>query len=304
MQQSRLGYKLLFEEEAPDGHSLFAGLGELADALAAVRGTDRTRGLAAFLAQILREGQRSCPEAMISELQQVVRERLKGKDEAIGEDWTRRLRRALEADNLSRGGGRPLSAEALYGELLYIAETAEEHYIITAVPAERVISEQAEELREVLLRRLGVLDPDPPETLTTRYTFHLPTKADCIHWWDSLISEVRSAQRGKGFDIERTRQYLTKLDKADTLRLFSLDDQSSLCGCPLVVFDPSTSALNGFNLYYYSDPTKAEYSVSVAKMDSGYLEQWKLLVYSPLENERIKRTRVRLSDVLSAPTGV
>lgn len=320
MQQSRLAYRLLFEEpaikiepspgEAPSGREetklpLFSSMGALATALAQVRGTDRVKGLAAFLAQILREGQRTCPEVMIEQLKTVVKDRLKGKSEKEIAIWTHRLERALVTDNLSRGGGKPLSSEALYGELLYLAETAEDHYIITALPAERVISDKAEELREVLIRRLDIAKLGQSDLPPARYTFHLPTKPDCIHWWDSLISEVRSGVRKDGipFDLEATRAYLKKLDNEDLLRIYYFEDQSSLCGCPIVVFDPISSALSGFNLYYYSE-AKGDYQVSVAKMDPSYLQQWKFLVYSPLENERIKRRRVRLADVLTSPSGI
>lgn len=309
MQQSRLAYRLLFEEPAPDasgGTPLFRSMGELATSLAQVRDTDRVKGLAAFLAQILREGQRTCPDEMIDQLKKVIKDRLQGQDEKTVAAWTHRLGRALETDNLSRGGGKPLSAEALYGELLYLAETAEDHYIITALPAERVISQKAEALREVLIRRLDLADIGQSDLPPARYTFHLPTKPDCIHWWDSLITEVRSGSRaaGKQFDLEATRNYLTKLDDEDLLRVYYFEDQSSLCGCPVVIFDPGLSTLSGFNLYYYSDPAKGDYRVSVAKMDPAYLQQWKFLVYSPLENERIKRKRIRLADVLTSPSGV
>jgi hypothetical protein len=315
MQQSRLAYRLLFEEpaikiELSPGREefvpLFSSMGALATALAQVRGTDRVKGLAAFLAQILREGQRTCPEVMIQELKEVVRDRLKGRSDKELATWTHRLERALVTDNLSRGGGKPLSSEALYGELLYLAETAEDHYIITALPAERVISDKAEALREVLIRRLDIAKLGQSDLSPARYTFHLPTKADCIHWWDSLISEVKSDMRKEGnpFDLHATRNYLKKLDDEDQLRIYYFEDQSSLCGCPIVVFDPGSSTLSGFNLYYYSDPAKGDYQVSVAKMDSSYLQQWKFLFYSHLEHERIKRRRIRLADVLTSPSGI
>ncbi len=291
MLQTRLAYKVLFDEEGPGRGALFSSISDLADEIQRVRPSDRPKNLPSFLSQILNLGLRSCPDSLIEGISQAVEARLQNEPPGVREEWAARVRRALETDNRSRKSGEPLSAEVLYGELLLHAETAEEHYIITAVTAEEAISQRAEPLREILLRRLHVIEADTSITPTTRYTFCLPSGDACTQWWDSLIREAR--QRIPHARSAKMVDYLSFLDQNDYIRVFAVPP--TMCGCPVVVFNPDRPNLAGFNIYYFSDPDKSDESlVSVSKMDPVYLPKWRSLVHSQLENDRVDRTRIHL----------
>lgn len=295
MLQTRLAYKVLFDEEGPGERPLFAGISDLAEEIQRLRASDRPKNLPSFLSQILNLGLRSCPDSLIEGITRAVESRLQDEPAEVREEWTARVRRALETDNRSRKSGEPLSAEVLYGELLLHAETAEEHYIITAIPAEEAISERAEPLREILLRRLHIIEADTSIRPTTRYTFCLPSEDDCTRWWNSLVREAR--QHSPNTQAQDIDKYLHLLDDHDYLRVFAVPPM--LCGCPVVVFNPDKPNLAGFNLYYFSDPSKSEYLVSVSKMDLQYLPKWKSLVHSQLENDRVVRRRIKVPNYRS-----
>lgn len=296
--QSRLAYKLLFDEQGPTGKPLFSSVSELAEAVGTFREQEKgqNRSLSSFLSQILNLGQRSCPPALMDAIEEAVMSRLQGEPSEAQDEWRARVRRALTTDNLSRKSAEPLSAEVLFGELLYLAETAREHYIITAVTAEVALSKRAEPLREALLRRLHMLEADSTLTINTKYTFCLPTDDDCYDWWAALTRAVKNAlrQQGKQFDPDALNAYLTHLEDKGYLSVYVVPP--NLCGCPVVVFDPEEPNLSGYNLYYFSDRNNDEYLVSVAKMDPMYLPKWKSNVYSPLENDRIGRIRFKHND--------
>jgi len=297
--QSRLAYKLLFDEQGPNGSPLFSNVSELAESIGTLRTQEKgpSRSLSSFLSQILNLGQRSCPTDLMKDIEEAVAGRLKDEAPKTQEEWRLRVHRALTTDNLSRKSAEPLSAEVLFGELLYLAETAQEHYIITAVTAEDALSKRAEPLREALLRRLHMLEADTAVIPNTKYTFCLPTDDDCYRWWNSLTRAIKNGmrQRGEQFDPEAIDAYLAHLEKNECLNVYVVPP--SLCGCPVVVFNPDEPNLSGYNLYYFSDPNNDEYLVSVAKMDPGYLPKWKSLVYSPLENDRIGKTRFKHNDL-------
>lgn len=290
--------RLLFDQPDSTAPSIFGRPLALAELLAE-HGlySGEVASIKAFLIQIIERGERPCPDRLKNAICDAVRLKLADLPEEEREQKAELVGRAIEVDDIVRRTALPLSAEALYFELQNLSGSAAEHYIITSRPAEQVASDRAVTLRGILLQRLGLkgLIDSPnarqkPHKIETRYTFCLPSEHAAKRFWLALFHEIRSMADAKRqpLDQKKVHKALTQLDEQNALRVFAVPP--FLCGCPVVVFDPNTAIPCGFVLYYY--PGEKRDLVSVARMDTTYLETWKELVHGPLEIDQIDRKRV------------
>jgi hypothetical protein len=290
--------RLLFDQPDSTEPSIFGKPADLAEFLFK-HGlySGQVLSIQAFLTQIIQRGERSCPERLAAAICEAVRLKLAGRPEAEREQKAEFVRRAIEVDDVVRRTALPMSAEALYFELLNLSASAADHYIITSRPAEQVVSDRADNLRGILLQRLGLkalIDAASPRqktpTIDTRYTFCLPGEHAAQRFWRALFHEIRAMADAKRrpFDQAKVQKTIKQLDQQDALRVFSVPQ--FLCGCPVAVFDPNTADPSGFVFYYHTREKRD--LVSVAQMDPTSLETWKELVHGPLEIDQIERKRV------------
>jgi len=291
--------RLLLGELGPDGRPLFASPSELGRAITQspkyrkLYGGSKERSLKSFLAQILR-GTRRCPSELVKAITWAVETRLSDADLEVRREWSRKVREALLVEGPT-GTSRPLSSKEQFENLLILAESAAEHFIITAMPAESVSSLRAEKLTDILVRRLGLDNRAEEEALSpTEYSFHFPSYEHCISWWRHLARRLHSSLRAASVANGVERQ-LVKLDEEDRIRVFEVPRE--VCGCPVVVFDPESSQPNGFNLYYHAGGLRDDV-VSVSSMDEEYIKRWHDYVFWPLKYNELESRRVMAAEAL------
>lgn len=276
---------VLFESNGPAGSPLFKSITDLAREI--VKRTQEPQAkeasLVSFLSQIL-QGQRACPAKTAEAIELAVKHRLGRVPDSEVESWIARVRRAIEMDRLARSDLDEFHPELLYYQLENTAEEASEHFIITAEPVEEIEAPRADPLREILLRRLGLINlKDAP---TTSYTFCLPSEDSCVGWWMALFQEIRDTHSAsRSLKVKDLIKKLQALERDGNLRLLAVSP--ALCGVPVVVFNPKNKP-TGFVFFYHSIGSK----VSIAKMDRPYVEDWKKNVYRRLSDGREKSERV------------
>jgi hypothetical protein len=268
----------------PGGRRFFKNAGELAVEIARLRPEyKKSKSLASFLHQIL-EGDRHCPAALQEGIQDALRSRLAGESESVRNQWLHRFVSAMHARL-----PEPADARDTFDEVLVRARAAQEHFIITTRPAEQERhNPEAETLSAVLQERLGlltetgVIPSDAP-----RYTFCLPSREKIIEFWRSVFRDIQSKT---GLPASEVESRLCAVNK-EHLRVYQVP--TILCGCPLVVFEPSSDAV-GFNLYYHATALGG-IEVSVARLDKDYVADWKSFVFYPFRDGDIETLQVQYS---------
>ena len=293
--------------DALAGNPLFKGTSALAAALikgGSARGSHGkdVKRLATYLSQVLvyEDPRRSRPlsDTLRDQVLEAVQGRLREiplEDEAV-EDWLRRMRNAMELDAVSRAAPSPLNAEQLFYEVVDLAQTAAEQFIITTQPAELVTSLRARTLNEILLNRLGLdqlAEEGSAGVPRAKYVFNFPSESVGKRFWRSLTRGVaRQTPEGiAGVDQEKVRAALQRL--VDSKHLVVQEIPAYMCACPTVVFEPDENRAVGFNLYYHSY-LGDQPLVSLAKMDRGSLEFWRNNFFLVIIEEHVKVTPIAI----------
>jgi len=301
-------FRVLFETPvgALSDRPLFATPTDLAEKMVSwgIRPDTSPRSLASYLNQILSRGDRNFSDQLREDVCKAIVHLFSSPDLSCAtisnadiEKWQGRLCRAIIADNASRALPLPLNVEQLTFELFSSAEDAKEQFIITSSPAEAVRTEHAVTLRNILLRRVGLLrlaDTGVYEAKTeTQYTFNFPTLEMATGWWDALFEEVDSRARNSLHDSlkpEKVHETLVHLNRSGVLVVQVIPPE--MCALPVVAFDPLATNACAYVFFYHEgirqNGTGSTLSyLSLAKLDRHAYAIWRETAYRVIRRGRV-----------------
>ncbi len=270
--------KLLTAESAEDGQPLFPNAAKLADAvIAASPDTYTNPKTTAALLNFVFRCERKCSPELRDAIFKSVRARLTKQPRRVQDDWIQRLGRAADAlsaevADMQRSQSPP--DEEQFGAMIAQAKVCKEQFIITPFTAEEDDEmRQASQLNQLLLELLG-LCPPLPNLPQTAYCFLLPAESKAHEFWKKLKDKAEAACRKKGEDAATVAPRLKSLDKADKLMVYVVPPY--ICGCPIVVFDPTSRFSTAFSFGYH-----AKNVIDAIQWDAAAIIEWKKNVHGP-----------------------
>lgn len=232
---------LLVSESADDGYPLFANSAKLAEAISAVspKHYKNPKTTAALLNFVFR-CERTCSDSLRDAILKAVSTRLIKQPRKVQDEWIKRVGTAVDALSGEVAKAQLSQSprdEDQFDALLSAARVASEHFIVTATPAELEEDDlgYAAALNSLLIEILGLyplIQADAP----TRYRFLLPSEVQARDFWRQLkmkVDALHDSQDAKTKVSER----LAELDRTDALEVYVVP--TYICGCPIVVFNPS-----------------------------------------------------------------
>jgi hypothetical protein len=274
---------ILFDDPVlPGGKPLFRSQSDLANAIQDQweHGTANPSTLRVFVSQVMRLKSPPSPKLRVA-IQNAVKKRLEPLSPAVAQSNLDQLAEAFaqlaEASKRpSANPEEPLDDVAEFAKMEEDARRASVHFILTIRPAELRDSKKADTLKRELVSRLRGASVNGRGKV--RYIFNLPKEETAMLLWLGLLRFLREQNSD-----ENAEDWLKELERDHRLRLNVVD--WVYCIPPMVVYNPDEEdGFTGYVLEYHQ-----RNSVSVARLSSGTLEQWKEHVYLPLTNEGRQR---------------
>jgi hypothetical protein len=274
--------------DALDGaEPVFESYAKLAEAVARVSkyGADEKskRSFVTFLAQI-RHGRRRCPDelrvAILTASERALLQRGDTPEEVAA--LMARLEDGLATPPRRTSAAQRFEPNALFSQLLEESKKAKTHFILTALPAEAVSGPHADQLKQVLIDRLGLAGSTFRHG-ATRYVFHFPQESAARFFWSALLDDISGEDHLGGSEdpttplsAEVASQRLRDLDLRNQLQTWIVDPYH--CASSTVVFDPDEQdTRSGYHLYYHRE------QVSICQMDPHSLDFWFRNLYWQIE---------------------
>ena len=276
--------QILTETPTQDGRPLFANAAKLGEAVAAAspKKYKQPKTTAALITFVFRKD-RACTEHLRAIILAVTKSRLVGVSSQLQADWVSRVGHAIDFHNASFAKKRANtlhSDDEEFDRLLMESKTAEEHFIITPLTAEqeRDIS-RAQQLTRTLLERLSLTEK-AREPEKTKYKFLLPSEETIEIFWKNLFSEALQTA-GDRADRSWLKKRLIALEADEHLRVYLVP--SYICGCPIVVFNPTSRFASAFSFGYNENNV-----VNVIEWHFKEIGEWAKNVFKafkPVESE-------------------
>ncbi|WP_430408784.1 hypothetical protein [Kordia sp.] len=171
-------------------------------------------------------------------------------------------------------------------------EKASEIIIVTLEPAELHHSIYADELKNQLLYKLGVIKPTPEYSnlVEANYKFFLPNSKNsliAIKFWKSLRNRLNEEY---SMNIQLADKTLTEINNLGKLKVYTIDEE--LCCFPVIALQYNSIKITSFCVSYVrNDPSVARYSDDVTQLwKDTHLK--KLLTFSEQGLNEIKFTDI------------
>ena len=167
-----------------------------------------------------------------------------------------------------------------------VLRSAREVCAVTAHPIE--CTSAGDFIGEGLFSRLelglqqGVNQPSAPDFM---YTLYLPSVEEGHVWWEVAVYRLMQRHR---LTQQQAEERLIAAEQQERLRLFKV--APPVCAVPVLVINPRTEDIEGFNIYRSS---KRGPSLNVAHADDVSMEYWRRSVFIPLEIGHISRESIR-----------
>jgi len=274
--------KLLTQEVVPDGHPLFANAAKLGEAIVALADEHyRNPKTTAALISFVFRGDRPCSDGLRSAIIAATRARLAKQPKRVQDDWVQRIGRTIELQNSAVAAAQEeqsASDEEQFADLLERAERADNHFIITPLTSEQEQGiRRAEQLNEILMRRLG-LSPQSEDEPNTTYRFLLPKDDTARAFWLKVRNKAALAENQTWAD-----KRLQWLDTNDRLQVYVVP--KFVCGCPIVVFDPeATRDVTAFSFSYHRHNI-----IDTIQWDAISVREWTENVYKTFRGWATKK---------------
>lgn len=272
--------KLITAESAEDGQPLFPNAAKLADAvIAAAPDTYTNPKTTAALLNFVFRCERKCSPELRDAILKAVRTRLAKQPQRVQDDWIQRIGRAADALSVEVADMQQSQSppdEEQFGAMIAQAKVCKEQFIITPLTAEEDDEmRQASQLNQLLLELLG-LCPPLSTTPQTTYCFLLPAESKAREFWKKLKDKTEAACTKIGADSANVAARLKTLDGADKLMVFVVPPY--ICGCPIVVFDPTSRFSTAFSFGYH-----AKNVIDAIQWDAAAIIEWKKNVFTPFQ---------------------
>lgn len=190
-----------------------------------------------------------------------------------------------------KGGKSQTELGDEFKDLMSVAAKATTHYILTPRPFEDIVSDKADKLINLMLRRLRLVEDEKAheenDSKEVHYIFNVKSESVAIQFWKKLSAYLRDEKKMEESEIDQKLQKINSENRTThSLRIYSIE--AIYCVHPDVVFDPERAdrtedyeqGREGFTVYYHPNN-----QVSISKMSPERLQEWYDLFYLRLENK-------------------